>query len=151
MHCAYLIPCSSRLRLGVALGVAWPRTEATPLLPADFEQAAVQASMSRRHESPVVSKIVGGEASTRPLFGTVSRSVFGRFEADRCNELWTGDVLHGPVIYGLKTYLFAFLDDKSRAVMAARFGYSEDTVRLAAALRPALATQRPGALRQICV
>jgi putative transposase len=65
--------------------------------------------------------------------------VFGRFEADRCNELWTGDALHGPVAGGRKTYLFAFLDDRSRAVMAARFGFSEDTVRLAAALRPALA------------
>lgn len=66
---------------------------------------------------------------------------FGRFEADRCNELWVGDVLHGPVICGRKTYLFAFLDDRSRAVMAARFGFSEDTVRLAAALRPALAAR----------
>ena len=68
-------------------------------------------------------------------------AVFGRFEADRCNELWVGDVLHGPVIAGRKTYLFAFLDDRSRAVMAARFGYSEDAVRLAAALRPALASR----------
>ena len=68
-------------------------------------------------------------------------AVFGRFEADRCNELWTGDALHGPVITGRKTYLFCFLDDRSRAVMAARFGFSEDTVRLAAALRPALASR----------
>ena len=67
--------------------------------------------------------------------------VSGRFEADRCNELWTGDALHGPVICGRKTYLFAFIDDRSRAVMAARFGFSEDTVRLAAALRPALASR----------
>jgi putative transposase len=37
--------------------------------------------------------------------------------------------------------MFAFLDDRSRAVMAARFGFSEDTVRLAAALRPALASR----------
>ena len=36
-------------------------------------------------------------------------------------------------------YLFCFLDDHSRAVMAARWGYFEDSVRLAAALRPALA------------
>ncbi|HEV7452865.1 MAG TPA: DDE-type integrase/transposase/recombinase [Pseudonocardiaceae bacterium] len=73
--------------------------------------------------------------------------VFGRFEADRCNELWTGDVLHGPVIGGRKTYLFAFLDDKSRAVMGYRFGFSEDTVRLAAALRPALASRGvPGSI-----
>jgi putative transposase len=65
--------------------------------------------------------------------------VFGRFEADRPNELWVGDALHGPKIAGRKTYLFAFLDDHSRAVMAARFGHHEDVVRLAAALRPALA------------
>ena len=45
--------------------------------------------------------------------------------------------LHGSVICGRKTYLFAFIDDRSRAVMAARFGFSEDAVRLAAALRPA--------------
>ncbi len=67
--------------------------------------------------------------------------VFGRFEADRPNELWTGDALHGPVVGGRKTFLFCFLDDHSRAVMGARFGYHEDTVRLAAALRPALASR----------
>ena len=67
--------------------------------------------------------------------------MFGRFEADRPNELWVGDALHGPVVAGRKTYLFAFLDDQSRAVMAARFGFAEDTVRLAAALRPALASR----------
>ena len=42
---------------------------------------------------------------------------------------------------GRKAYLFAFLDDHSRAVMAARWGYFEDSVRLAAALRPALAAR----------
>jgi putative transposase len=69
--------------------------------------------------------------------GTVS--VFGRFEAERPNELWTGDALHGPQVAGRKTYLFAFIDDHSRALVGYRFGYAEDTVRLAAALRPALA------------
>jgi putative transposase len=37
--------------------------------------------------------------------------------------------------------LFAFLDDRSRAAVGYRFGFSEDTVRLAAALRPALASR----------
>ena len=68
-------------------------------------------------------------------------AVFGRFEASRPNELWTGDALHGPKIAGRKAYLFAFLDDHSRAVMAARWGCFEDSVRLAAALRPALAAR----------
>lgn len=72
---------------------------------------------------------------------TAPPAAFGRFEADRCNELWVGDALHGPSVGGRKTYLFAFLDDRSRAVMAARFAHHEDTVRLAAALRPALAAR----------
>lgn len=72
---------------------------------------------------------------------TSATSVFGRFEAERPNELWTGDALHGPHIGGRKTYLFAFIDDHSRALVGYRFGFAEDTVRLAAALRPALASR----------
>jgi putative transposase len=67
--------------------------------------------------------------------------VFGRFEADRPNEIWTGDALHAIRLDGRKTYLFCFIDDHSRAVMAARFGFAEDAIRLAAALRPALASR----------
>jgi putative transposase len=67
---------------------------------------------------------------------------FGRFECGRPNEMWTGDSLHGPVIAGGKSYLFAFLDDHSRAVMGARWAYHDDVVRMAAAFRPAL--QRRG-------
>ena len=67
--------------------------------------------------------------------------VFGRFECAAPNEMWTGDALHGPVIAGRKAFLFCFIDDHSRAVMAARWGYFEDSVRLAAALRPALAAR----------
>ena len=73
--------------------------------------------------------------------GDDGRKVFGRFEATRPNELWTGDALHGPVIGGRKTYLFCFIDDHSRAVMGARWAVHEDVVRLAAALRPALAAR----------
>ncbi|MEP6527840.1 MAG: DDE-type integrase/transposase/recombinase [Nocardioidaceae bacterium] len=69
---------------------------------------------------------------------TGTREVFGRFEADHPNELWVGDGLHGPRIGGRKTYLFAFLDDHSRLVVAARWAFAEDAVRLSAALRPAL-------------
>lgn len=67
--------------------------------------------------------------------------VFGRFEAENCNDRWTGDALHGPKVGGRKTYLFAFLDDHSRLIPGHRFGYSEDTVRLGAALEPALASR----------
>ena len=63
---------------------------------------------------------------------------FGRFECTRPNEMWTGDTLHGPVIGGAKSYLFAFVDDHSRAVMGARWAHHDDVVRMAAAFRPAL-------------
>jgi putative transposase len=63
---------------------------------------------------------------------------FGRFEAERSNDLWTGDALHGPTIAGRKTYLFAFLDDRSRLLTGYRWGHAEDTLRLEAALRRGL-------------
>jgi putative transposase len=47
------------------------------------------------------------------LRAPVEPATFGRFEAGRANEIWTGDALHGPRIEGRKTYLFAFLDDHS--------------------------------------
>jgi putative transposase len=75
------------------------------------------------------------------LRAPVESAVFGRFEAGRPNEIWTGDALHGPRVNDRKTYLFAFLDDQTRAIVGHRWGFAEDTVRLAAALRPALAAR----------
>jgi putative transposase len=66
---------------------------------------------------------------------------FGRFEAERPGDLWTGDALHGPAVGARKSYLFAFIDDNSRALVGYRWGLSEDTVRLEAALRAALASR----------
>jgi len=66
---------------------------------------------------------------------------FGRFEAAAPNDRWTGDALHGPTVETHKAYLFAFLDDHSRAVPGYRWGHSEDTVRLEAALRHGLAAR----------
>ncbi len=77
-----------------------------------------------------------------PVREQEEQRAFGRFECTRPNEMWTGDTLHGPVIAGRKSYLFAFLDDHSRAVMGARWAYHDDVVRMAAAFRPAL--QRRG-------
>ncbi len=77
--------------------------------------------------------------NTRPD-GAPARA-FGRFEAEAPNDLWTGDALHGPAVAGRKTFLFAFVDDHSRALVGCRWGLSEDTVRLEAALRTALAAR----------
>ena len=113
------------------------------------ESPARTAAQVRR----ILVKACGWSPSVRTLQRHFERSelrarpdglppaAFGRFECAAPNEMWTGDALHGPRIAGRKAYLFCFLDDHSRAVMAARWGYFEDTVRLAAALRPALAAR----------
>jgi putative transposase len=137
----------------------------TPRTPA--EVLAVATALKRENPARTaaqVTRILRAQSGWAPSERTLQRhferlalhglavsaaapAVFGRFEADRCNELWVGDALHGPVLAGRKTYLFAFLDDRSRAVMAARFGFHEDTVRLAVALRPALAARGvPGSI-----
>jgi len=77
------------------------------------------------------------ELRTRPD-GQAPRA-FGRFEASHPNELWVSDALHGPKVAGRNTYLFAVLDDYSRLLVGYRWGHSEDTLRLEAALRNALA------------
>jgi putative transposase len=128
-----------------------------PRTPAEVLALAVALKRENPERTAVqITRILRAQAGWAPSDRTIQRhfvrleldrelagrpQAFGRFEAGRCNELWTGDALHGPVIAGRKTYLFCFLDDRSRAVMAARFGFSEDTVRLAAALRPALASR----------
>ena len=66
---------------------------------------------------------------------------FGRFEASRCNELWTGDALHGPPVGGHKAYLLAFIDDHSRLLVGYRWCHSEDTVRMEAALRSGMTSR----------
>ena len=68
-------------------------------------------------------------------------TVFGRFEAEAPNVLWTGDVLHGPLIGGKKTYLVAFIDDHSRFVTGYRWGWSEDSLHLAVAFKRAVAAR----------
>ncbi len=76
-----------------------------------------------------------------PWRGAEAPKAFGRFEASRPNELWVGDALHGPVVAGHKAYLFAFIDDFSRAFAGYRWGYAEDTLRLEAALRSGIAAR----------
>ena len=75
-----------------------------------------------------------------PWKGAEAPKAFGRFEASGPNELWVGDALHGPLVAGHKVYLFAFMDDFSRAFTGYRWGYAEDTLRLEAALRSGCAT-----------
>lgn len=135
-----------------------PPRQSTPRTPAEV----IELALGLKKENPArtaaqVRRILRTQMGWAPGERTLQRhfaeqgligqasaggpAVFGRFEATRPNELWTGDALHGPKIAGRKTFLFAFIDDHSRAIVGHRFGYAEDTVRLAAALRPALAAR----------
>jgi putative transposase len=73
--------------------------------------------------------------------GRTPDRVYGRFEASRRNELWTGDGLHGPEVSGRRAILLAFIDDYSRALVGYRWGVAEDVLRLAAALRSGLSAR----------
>ena len=132
-----------------------PRTEAAVLEPA----AALKREVPARTAAQVAAVLAAhaGDATAVPSARTLQRHfarlelntrrngtaprAFGRFEADAPNDRWTGDALHGPTVAGRKTYLFAFIDDHSRALVGYRWGHSEDTVRLEAALRAALAAR----------
>jgi putative transposase len=70
-----------------------------------------------------------------------SAPVSGRSGAARPNETWAGGALHAIGVDGGKTCLSCLLDGHSRAVMAAGSGFAGDTIRLAAALVPALGTR----------
>jgi putative transposase len=133
--------------------------QASPRTPGEvLELAAALKRENPGRTATQVQRILRAQAGWAPSDRTLQRlferlelnappadpgqqQVFGRFEAARPNELWTGDALHGPVVAGRKTYLFCFIDDHSRAVMGARWAFHEDVVRLAAALRPALAVR----------
>jgi len=61
------------------------------------------------------------------------RKVYGRFEAERANELWVGDVLVGPFVpfprkeKSRRAYLFLLVDDYSRLLVHGRWMTEENT------------------------
>ena len=71
---------------------------------------------------------------------THSDKVYGRFEADAPNELWTGDGSAGTEARatGRRAVLLGFIDDHSRLLVGWRWCSGEDVFGLEAALRPAL-------------
>lgn len=107
--------------------------------PADPPVSSVSSVSSVPSVRTLQRHFVRLELNTRP--DGVGPRAFGRFEAAAVNDMWTGDALHGPVVAGRKTYLFAFIDDHSRTLTGYRWGHSEDTVRLEAALRAGLAAR----------
>ncbi len=80
------------------------------------------------------------ELTTRP--GGQPPAAFGRFEAERVNEIWTADLMNGPRVGGRACHLAGIIDDHSRFLPGHRFVRRPDAVRFAGVLRAAV--QRHG-------
>lgn len=133
-------------------------SQRSPLTPTEILDLAVRLkrevpARTAAHIADIIARTHQGAPSARTLQRHFARTglnrhpdgthprAYGRFEAAARNDRWVGDALHGPVIGDAKTYLFAFLDDRSRLVPGHRWGRAEDTLRLEAALRRGLASR----------
>ena len=93
------------------------------------------------------------ELSGRPKPSTTVTDL-DRFEASAANELWQSDMLVGPWLPDpscpgkmRRAYLYAFLDDHSRLLLAARFSFRGDLPALELVFRQAL--RRHGVPRRV--
>ncbi|MGA2166308.1 MAG: DDE-type integrase/transposase/recombinase [Solirubrobacteraceae bacterium] len=143
---------------------AWREGGFEALVPAAREgvprtdQGLLELAVALKREAPErtaaqIVRIIGEREGSGPAERTIQRHfvrvglnvrpsgqavALGRFEAQRPNELWIGDALHGPVVAARKAILFCFIDDHSRLLPGYRWGTREDVLRLEGALRRGL-------------
>jgi putative transposase len=99
--------------------------------------AQISAILQARHGVRVAERTIREHLQRRGLQRaalTGSARVYGRFQADRSNELWIGDVLVGPFVPyprqqgSQRAYLFLLVDDYSRLLLHGRW-FPEQTAR----------------------
>src|SRR5215211_1882933 len=121
-----------------------------PRVDLDMLELAVTLKREQpRRAATQIAAVITERCGTSPHERTLQRHFrrVGRFQAEAPNQLWTADALHGPAVAGRKAYLFAAIDDHSRALVGHRWAHAEDTLRLEAALRAGFAARGlPGAL-----
>jgi putative transposase len=130
-----------------------PAREGMPRTPASLLELAVALKREAPERTGAqIARIILEREGTGPAVRTIQRHfvrvgvnitpsrspALGRFEAERPNELWIGDALHGPQVAARKAILFAFIDDHSRLLPGYRWGLREDVLRLEGALRRGL-------------
>lgn len=82
---------------------------------------------------------------SRQALSAIPAQAFGRFEASRSNEIWIGDVLHGPfvphprVAGSRRAKLFVLVDDHSRLLVHGRWMTEENNRAGQDVLRSAIA------------
>jgi putative transposase len=127
--------------------------EGVPRTPAGLLELAVALKREAPERTAAqIARIIGEREGAGPGERTIQRHfvrvglnvmpsrspALGRFEAERPNELWIGDALHGPQIADRKAILFCFIDDHSRLLPGYRWGLREDVLRMEGALRRGL-------------
>ena len=163
----HLTPWGERVRISRVTLDRWSRAwreggfdallpvarEGVPRTPAGLLELAVALKREAPERTAAqIARIISEREGTGPSERTIQRHfvrvglniapsrslVLGRFEAERPNELWIGDALHGPLITARKAILFCFIDDHSRLLPGYRWGLREDVLRLEGALRRGL-------------
>jgi transposase InsO family protein len=98
--------------------------------------AQIAAILFARHRIRVAERTISQHLRQRGLHRSALAGqprAFGRFEAERPNELWIGDVLVGPFVPHPRTtasrraYLFALIDDYSRLLLHGRWVPDQNT------------------------
>lgn len=111
------------------------------------EQPAWTVHLIHREAQRRLGRPISLKATYRLLAGHRRRSrpteEARRREVGVPQTLWLADTMHGPRVLGprrvmRKSYLIAFMDDASRAIMAARFTPSDDVAGLIPILREAI-------------
>jgi len=99
--------------------------------------AQISAILQARHRVRVAERTIRQYFQRHGLGRAAlagAAKVYGRFEADRPNELWIGDVLVGPFVPhprqagSQRAYLFVLVDDHSRLLLHGRW-VPEQTAR----------------------
>jgi putative transposase len=124
-------------------------------------QSVLDLAVALRREQPArtaaqIQRIIAEAQGNSPTARTIQRHLaqaglpwkgqlvsraLGRFAAERPNQLWTGDALHGPLIDGRRAFLFCFLDDHSRLLCGYRWAGREDVLNASLALRAGIAAR----------
>jgi transposase InsO family protein len=109
----------------------------------DFTVQKIHHEAERRLQHPLSLKATYRLLAGHRRRGRSRVSSARRREVGVPQTLWLADTMHGPRVLGprrtkLKSYLIAFMDDASRAIMAARFTTADDVKGLIPILREAI-------------
>ena len=121
-----------RLDEGTLLGIKVLREEHLDLSVVKFyERALLEQKLG---QPPMCLETLRRYLKSQNLYLKNPRKARKRFEMGRFGELWTGDFMHGPRIFESasgtkkrKAILLAIIDDHSRLIVGAEFGFFENT------------------------